>query len=389
MKRIKGTLLACAGILALAGGAGCGEGTTGAGGDPQGGGTVVFTISGESLALAGYNFPPAPGAEVAFVDGWEVEFKRLIVTVDAIRLSETPDLDPGDQAKTGKLVAEVNGPWAVDLHKGGPLLGKGGSGEEAVEIARLDKQNKNGDAPFAGDERYAFGFDVVVAQDGAVMVNLDDEGEADYEEMKQKGYAVLYVGTATFKGDASCAPPPFDAYPQVVDFKLGFASPTTYLNCQNPDNDPASPFDGEEHLRGVAIKGNQEVIAQLTIHTDHPFWDTLVHDAPPHFDMIAARAVGATGTPVVTMDDLASVDPTAITDKNGMPVPFRTCTDDYTPPSMGQMYFETGGIPVSPGGDPATTLRDLRDFMTYNQSTQGHLNADGLCATRRNYPSPP
>ena len=34
-------------------------------------------------------------------------------------------------------------------------------------------------------------------------------------------------------------------------------------------------------------------------------------------------------------------------------------------------------------------LRDYRDFMTYDQSTQGHLNSDGLCFVKRNYPSPP
>ena len=40
-------------------------------------------------------------------------------------------------------------------------------------------------------------------------------------------------------------------------------------------------------------------------------------------------------------------------------------------------------------GDPATAgLRDYYDFATYNQSTQGHLNADGLCAVIRNYDSP-
>ena len=34
-------------------------------------------------------------------------------------------------------------------------------------------------------------------------------------------------------------------------------------------------------------------------------------------------------------------------------------------------------------------LRDYYDFSTYNQSTQGHLNADGLCYVQRRYASPP
>ncbi len=39
-------------------------------------------------------------------------------------------------------------------------------------------------------------------------------------------------------------------------------------------------------------------------------------------------------------------------------------------------------------GRPARAIRDDAAFMTYNQSTQGHLNADGLCFVERHYPSP-
>jgi len=319
-----------------------------------------------------------------------VKFTRLLVTFDKITLSESPDLDPGDQSKTGALVAQVDGPWAVDLHKGGPLPGKGGAGEKAVQIATLDNQNKNDGKPFASDTRYAFGYDVVPASETATLVNLDAEGKADYELMKQKGYTVLYVGTATFKG-TGCTPadPAFDALPKVVDFKLGFKTPTTYLNCQNPDLDPAKPLGDDEHQRGIVVKANQAVTAQITIHTDHPFWDTFVHDSPPHFDHIAARFAGATGTPTATLEDMQGVDPTAITDQDGNKVPWRSCAPSYTPPGTGQMGFDTAGVPVNPTGDPATSFRDLYDFMTYNQSTQGHLNADGLCAVKRRYPSPP
>lgn len=390
MKINRAGILGFTAAMALFGASGCGgDDTGGTGGSAPGGGSIVFTASGEALALGGYSFPPAPGAEVAFVDGWEVKFTELIVTIDKITVSDNPDLDPGDQSRTGELVAQVDGPWAVDLHKGGPLAGKGGSDEQAVELATLDKQNKNGDAPFAGDTRYAFGFDIVRATADATLVNLDDAGKADYEIMKQEGYAVLYVGTATWKGGAGCTPmdPVFDAIPMVVNFKLGFKSPTTYGNCQNPDNDPAKAFEGEEHLRGIVVKANQAVTAQVTIHTDHPFWDSIQHDAPPHFDQFAARAKGATAE--VTLEDMIGVDPTALSDKDGNPLPWRTCTADFTPPDMGTMHFDTGGIPVNPGGDPATSFRDAYDYVTYGQSTQGHMNADGLCFVKRNYKSPP
>jgi hypothetical protein len=384
-------LLTCAGALALAG---CSSDTGGSGGAGGGaaaaGGSIQLTISGEVLALGGYDFPAAPGG-VAFVDGWEVKFKELLVTVDEITLSETPDLDPGDESKTGALVAQVDGPFAVDLHKGGPLAGKGGTDEQAVELATLAGQNKNGDRPFAADTRYAFGFDVVAATKEAKNVNLDAEGQADYAMMQEKGYSVLYVGTATWKGGASCSPedPVFDKLPKVVDFKLGFKAPTSYVNCQNPDNDPAKPLGDEEHERGVVVKANRPVTAQLTIHTDHPFWESFVHEAPMHFDQIAARYVGAASTPTAVLEDLKGVDPTAFTDKEGNPLPWRTCTKDYAPTGKGSMGFDTRGIQVNPKGDPASSLRDYYDFMTYGLSTQGHMNSDGLCFVRRHYPSPP
>jgi len=91
------------------------------------GGKVQFTASGEVLALGGYGFPPATADDPAFADGWEVKFSKLLVTVDHITLSENPDVSPSDQSKTGKKVAQVDGPWAIDLHQGGPLEGKGGN----------------------------------------------------------------------------------------------------------------------------------------------------------------------------------------------------------------------------------------------------------------------
>src|SRR5437879_6101895 len=112
-----------------------------------GGGTVQFTASGEALALGGYAFPPAMPDDPSFVDGWEVKFERLIVTFDKINLSEDPDKSPMDQSQTDARVAEVKGPWAVDLHKGGPLMGKGGSDEQALPIATITSQNMNGNKP--------------------------------------------------------------------------------------------------------------------------------------------------------------------------------------------------------------------------------------------------
>jgi hypothetical protein len=368
--------------------------------DPGGAG-VLFTASGEALALTGYAFPPTQDGATAFVDGWEMHFDRLLVTLDALRLSENPDMVPGDQGRTGTLVAKLHGPWAVDLAHDDPsyLSGKGGAGERAVPIAALSSQNANGNRGFATDgTRYAFGFDVVRASSdvAAFNVNLDDAAVLDYQSMREEGCTVLYVGTATFKGDKTdplCYPDSRKGWPDVVRFRLCFKSPTSYDNCQNPDNDPAAPFPDEEHERGIAFRSATSVIAQVTIHTDHPFWDSVIHDSPVHFDQFAARVVGQdAGIPLATLEQTKGVDYTAYTDALGNDLDWRYCVDppmDAHPEFVGAMRFDPGPVPHATSANASTGLRDYYDFSTYNQSTQGHLNADGLCYVQRRYASPP
>ncbi|HVW27857.1 MAG TPA: hypothetical protein VHC69_20970 [Polyangiaceae bacterium] len=357
------------------------------------GGKVQFTASGEVLALGGYAFPPATSDDPAFVDGWEVRFSKFLTTIDHITLSENPDTSPTDQSKTGKKIAELDGPWAIDLHEGGPLEGKGGSDEQAYPIATLANQNKNGGAPFDSTVRYAFGFDLVPATDSAKKLQLASD-DPDYADMVTNGWVVLYVGTATWKGGSSCTSTDssfdFSKLPSPVNFRFGFKSPTTYVNCQNPDNDPAKGLDDEEHQRGVQVKANQTVTAQVTVHTDHPFWESFVHDSPAHFDQLAALATkDAQGNYNVTLDDTTGVDYTAF-ESGSDPLPWRSCLSTYTPPNMNkQMGFDSLTIPYNPSGDPSTSMRDYHDYMTYDQSTQGHLNSDGLCFVERHYPSPP
>ena len=371
-----------------------GNGTGGVGGsapaDPGKGG-ILFSVSGESLALTGYPFPPASADDAQIYDGWEIKFDRLLVTLDHIVLSANPDKDSGDQSKTDAAVAMVDGPWAVDLHRDGPANINGKSaGERAVPIAALTTQS-NGN-PFATDgTRYAFGFDTVAAAPSARKVNLDAAGLADYAEMIENACAVMYVGTAKFKGDASCNTA-HQSWPVSVEFRLCFKTPTTYINCQNPDNKGA-PFPNEESQRGIAFDAHAAVIAQATFHTDHPFWDSVLHGSPAHFDQFAARVVGQDGGVArVTLEHTKGVDYTAYKDALGSTVPWRYCAEpptDTHPKFIGPMSFDPQSVPHATGNDPKTGLRDYYDFATYNQSTQGHLNADGLCFVRRNYDSPP
>lgn len=381
--------LAC--VLAISVAAiGCGNGASG-------NGTVKLTASGEVLALGGYAFPPANAMDPAFADGWEIRFSKLLAVFDKVTLSQNPDTSPTDQSQVGKVVAETDGPWAIDLHKGGPLMGKGGSDERAYPIDMILNQNKNGNAGFDPTLRYAFGFDSVAATASAQLIQIA-QGDPDYAEMIAKGWNVLYVGTATWKGtdrgnSCTSSNPSYDfsRLPATVNFRFGFATPASYINCQNPDNDPAMALGSEKHQRGVQIKNNAQAIVQVTFHSDHPFWESFAHDTPAHFDQLASLAKKQPdGSFLVTLDDTAGVNPTAFKGPDGNPLPWRACAPGYMPPNTNaQMGFDTLSIPVDASGAQARVIRDYRDYMSYDQSTQGHLNSDGLCFVTRHYPSPP
>jgi hypothetical protein len=373
----------------------CGCGTSGG----NGAGTVQFTASGEVLALNGYSFPPSSNAAGVFVDGWTVQFSKFIAVFDHVTLSTNPDTSLTDQSQTGPAVAQINGPWAIDLHKGGPLPGKGGGDEQAYPIEVIMNQNLNGGAPFDPTVLYAFSFDSVPATSAANLL-LVDSTDPDWQDMITNGWNVLYVGTATWTGTtqgSTCTSTNpaynFSKPPTTVNFRFGFATPTTYINCQNPDNDPAPGVNGEDHERGVQVKSNQTTITQVTFHTDHPFWESFVHDTPAHFDQLAALAVpDGMGNYNVTLSNTMGVNYTAFTDQSGNPLPWRYCDQAvtmYNPPNTNpQMGFNSLSIPYDPTGNPAMVMRDYQDYMRYDQSTQGHLNSDGLCYVQRHYPSP-
>lgn len=336
------------------------------GGLSGGNGDLRITASGESLALGGYAFPPANADAPAFVDGWEVRFEKLLVVVDHVWFSQNPDTSPADQSQLGEEIAHVEGPWAIDLHRGGPIQGKGGSDEQAVQIAELSGRD------FDPTLRYGFSFGTTAAADDATLVGIASD-DADYASMVLNGWSTLYVGTATFKGtDCRTSDNTFDftQLPTTVKFRFGFASPTEYLNCQNPDNDPAAPLGEEEHQRGVQVRDNTQTTAQVTIHTDHPFWGSFLHDAQLRFDALAALAKpGIDGEYQVTLADAAGIDYHAF-EYNGAALPWRSCVagQDW-PAGDAQMSYD----------DLGATQADFAAYLTYNQRTQGHLNADGEC----------
>src|ERR1700738_1530989 len=191
-------------------------------------GTIQVSASGEVLSLGGYAFPPMAPDDVVFVDGWEVRFTELLVTFANTWLATDPDINPADQSQTGPRVAQADGPWAIDLHKGGPLPGYGGPDEQAERIVVLNNQNLvAGTPPFDPTVRYAFGYDVVPASVDATLINLAPGQLDDYQFMVENGRTVMYVGTATWCGTASTCSntdPSFDfsTIPTEVRFRLGW-----------------------------------------------------------------------------------------------------------------------------------------------------------------------
>jgi hypothetical protein len=380
--------------------------------DP-GAGKIWVTASGEVNALTGYPFPPNNWSNDTYMeDGWLFVIHEYIVIVDKVTLWSDPNLSPTDQSQHGPPVAHIDGPFVVDLHKGGTIIGQGGAPEEATPIGVFTNQNDNGGAAFDPTTTYGFGFSTVPATCAAVNVNLSPDEGADFDLMVQNGYSVLYVGQATWMGDNSGWNPTctyttlsgsdagtdggtggydFTQMPLTMSFKLGFSTPTDYVNCQNMTLQ-GTPLMGEDYPRGIQVSGSQSVFAQVTVHMDHPFWESFAENSPVHWDQIAAQYIGYDGgVPTATVEGLMGEGVCPITDKNKNPIPWRSCAGMYyMPPGNGAMCFSTLSVPLNPNEtDPTKAIRDYYDYVRYSQSTQGHLNSQGLCFIDRQFPSPP
>lgn len=383
-------LAVISGMLALSIGGACGCSPDLGSAHDASRGRVQVAISGEDIAVDGIAFPK--GSEVTIVDGWAIELSHVLVTIADVTLSQNPDLVPSDQSRTGGVVARAKGPWAIDLHVPGTIPGAGGEGL-ATPLALIENQTERDGQPFENDERYAFGYDIVPASAQAQIVNFGDDPDAQaaYAKMIDTGATVLYRGRATFRGqdcDSSDRSYDFGKIPEKVAFELAFQTPTSFLNCQNQDNQGAA-FDDEEYQRGVAVPKNTDALAQITLHLEHVWFSSTVHDPVLRFDQLAGRLVGKPEGAVVELDDLRELDPTAFVDAEGTPLPFRNC-DGSPLPTGTQLRFDSGSVPIDPGAKPSAALRDYRDFIQYVQSTQGHLNGgEGLCYVERRYPAPP
>jgi hypothetical protein len=334
--------------------------------------TIQVTFSGEQLGQTGLPFPPAQATDPWFVDGWSMTFDEILFVVGNFRLSPGA-LQYANWSQLNPTVATKSGPYVVDMHKPSGFTGK--SGERAQAIFKWDTQDDG--SPFDTAQRYAFSYDSLKAGYPVANVNLTAAQQADYDLMVSKGWSKLYRGTATYVGTGTYPTPAiqtkFKGLPTTVKFFFGWNDATSYINCQNPDNAPAIGMAS----RGIQPSPSMAVIAQITLHVDHVFWDkVLIEGAPLRFDPIAAWAPSTATTPV----DLTTIlhKPLATTFNDGTPLPDRG-------PYQGNPNYTTSNqanpnqVVLNLNGLPPANAPDMINFMAFSGQSQMHLNADGLC----------
>src|SRR5258708_5442148 len=105
-----------------------------------------------------------------------------------------------------------------------------------------------------------------------------------------------------------------------------------------------------------------------------------------------AKAVMLLMTGTVALEDAQGIDPTNLGNHAGHALPWRNCVGSswVNPfPSVAQTAFDLQGIGmVGAIGRAQDGFRDLADYMTFNQSGQGHLNDNGRCFVQQAYNSP-
>ncbi|MBL8600903.1 MAG: hypothetical protein JNK72_03170 [Myxococcales bacterium] len=267
-------------------------------------GSVNVTIWGEEFIET--QIGPAQNAddEGGFQNNWTLTFNRFLIHVSDVTVNNTAEGSAG-ALPMGRV---------YDLHN------TRGSGTPVGAIANV--------AVGRADQ---VAFRINPATMASVAGNASD---ADLGFMRMNGYSVYFEASATRPGLAT-----------PITLRWGFTAATRFSECVGEANQP-----------GVVVAAGAAAAAQITIHGDHFFYDSLSGETDMNgnsltrlrFDAIANA--DANRDNVVTLDELAAVDLT----------------------TLPANQYRAGNIP---------NVVTLRDFVAYQTRSLGHFNGEGECRT--------
>jgi hypothetical protein len=361
--------------------------------------TIGVTFSGETLAVLGLPYVPNHTGDPVFVDGWSVELLESLVVLGNIRLDPGATQssvwqDVGNNVPVASSTPAVlrPGPYVIDATRVAGFVGKDGV-EPASGMFVLPGQDDC--QSFDTSVIYAWSYDTVPASWPVSNINLTPSELPDYQLMVQNHWDKMIRGIATHTlnlpaglggGTPTAGTYPvtaiqneFNALPQTVYFAFGWDDHTHNYNCVNPDN--GNGVEDNLANRGVQTNDSSMYIAQITVHQDHVFWDTLEHEGEPlRFDPIAAWAPQNTSlTDPFWINNLTGQG-LATTFSDGTPLPDRgpymsgnglPFTSDMSPPDY-QVIMNSAGVNT-------VLSSDYPGFMEFSVQSQMHLNAQGLC----------
>lgn len=296
MKMNKGFLVGLACVWCV----GCGSEPT----DSTGAGSLAVRITGEDAAKTGFPVEEE-GESIAFVDGWTVQFSKFLISFGKIDV----------QGADGTSGFNSTDKYVADLHAGDPSLPV----IEGLTARRWER------------------FSYEVSAPDAMAKPLGNVAAADIEAMTTGKYNYWIEGTAEKGADS-------------IAFAWGISNPTKNANCTN----------GLDDTDGVVIRSNATTEAEITIHVEHLFWDTLgTEGAGLRFDAIAAVAGGDMS---VTSEEIATQTLANLKGADGMPL-----KDDMGMP----VIYNPGSVPLA--------SQDLWAFIQASSASMAHLNGEGLC----------
>lgn len=263
-------------------------------------GTLTLEVSGEEAAVSGFPVEDGP----AFVDGWSLRFETLTVSLTEFEL----------RGADGERASVDVDPVLVDLAAGDRVLWE----LEAVGARRWE------------DVRY------VMAPPSEASVDAGPVDPAIRARMIDEGWSVYLEATAERDGETRT---------------LAWGLDLAVLNRG------CVAGDGTD---GVVVPAGAVTEAQITLHWDHLFFDSLrLDDAQMRFDAMAAVAEDDGSIPLANLDqqrlaDLRDADGEPLTDAEGAP-----------------LVYDPGSAAL-----PEPTLLHM---VRAAAETIGHWNGEGHC----------